>query len=513
MRQQTEPVDELSVLSETRARLIAEFPERCNAFDSLLRSDVIRTSVHRRAHRDAAHKLAGLAGTVGLPGVSRRARDLEGLLEVEPGPSGEAAALQNALDALRRAFATDLAAPPPEWAAVPRATANSAGARILVVEDDRDQRAIVVSILSAAGYDVSEAESSERAQELARAERPAVVVLDVGLPDVDGLELCRRFKADPELSSTPLVFLTSHNQTNHRLAGLALGADDYLTKPVDSRELLFRVQRLLQRQRRPETVAASVELSLADFRQAASKQLTHGDASLALVRTGTAYAAVRDHLLGELPRRDLLGRYDAGHLLVLMPGITAAAAVKRIGAAIEALQAAAIGDVHAGVAWSAVGGQIDTALAEADEALAGARYLRLPAALRNSGTSTSAPTAKLAPLVLLADDDPDVMRVVDAQVRAGGYRTVLAFDGSQALDLVRQHLPTVLVLDLMMPKLTGFEVLNQIRGVDQRPKTIVLSGRGREDDVTRAFELGADDYVTKPFQPRELLARVGRLLR
>jgi DNA-binding response OmpR family regulator len=72
----------------------------------------------------------------------------------------------------------------------------------------------------------------------------------------------------------------------------------------------------------------------------------------------------------------------------------------------------------------------------------------------------------------------------------------------------------VLVLDLMMPKRNGFEVLaklNQREG--PRPSVIVLSARGREDDVTRAFDLGANDYMTKPFSPQELLARVARLLR
>jgi DNA-binding response OmpR family regulator len=80
---------------------------------------------------------------------------------------------------------------------------------------------------------------------------------------------------------------------------------------------------------------------------------------------------------------------------------------------------------------------------------------------------------------------------------------------------VRAHSPDVLVLDLMMPKLSGFDVLTQLGQTPDapRPKIIVLSGRGREPDVVRAFELGADDYMTKPFNPQELMARIARLLK
>jgi DNA-binding response OmpR family regulator len=90
----------------------------------------------------------------------------------------------------------------------------------------------------------------------------------------------------------------------------------------------------------------------------------------------------------------------------------------------------------------------------------------------------------------------------------------LAFDGVEALASLEQNRPEVLILDLMMPKLGGFDLLSRLRDREgPRPRVIVLSARGREEDVTRAFDLGADDYVTKPFNPQELLARVARLLR
>jgi DNA-binding response OmpR family regulator len=89
----------------------------------------------------------------------------------------------------------------------------------------------------------------------------------------------------------------------------------------------------------------------------------------------------------------------------------------------------------------------------------------------------------------------------------------VAFDGVAAVEAVKAQKPALLVLDLMMPKQTGFAVLQQIQSLPAPPRVVVLSGRGREEDVTRAFELGADDYLTKPFNPQELMARAARLLR
>ena len=158
---------------------------------------------------------------------------------------------------------------------------------------------------------------------------------------------------------------------------------------------------------------------------------------------------------------------------------------------------------------TAPGAALDTLFEQADQALAHARSRgQLLVEFAHGGA------AGASPMVLLTDDDPEVTRITDAHVRAGGYRTQLAFDGEAALQAIREQKPDAVVLDLMLPKRTGFDVLAELRQMPApRPSVLVLSARGREEDVTRAFALGADDYMIKPFSPQELIARLGRLLR
>lgn len=113
---------------------------------------------------------------------------------------------------------------------------------------------------------------------------------------------------------------------------------------------------------------------------------------------------------------------------------------------------------------------------------------------------------------LIVDDDLALVDVIDFTLRRAGFTTVFAHDGETALSCWESESPDVIILDWNLPRLSGLEVCRRIRLLADTP-VIILSVRGAEDDVVKGLELGADDYIVKPFSPRQLVARVEALLR
>lgn len=114
--------------------------------------------------------------------------------------------------------------------------------------------------------------------------------------------------------------------------------------------------------------------------------------------------------------------------------------------------------------------------------------------------------------ILLVDDEPKIVNAVKAYLENSKYIVFTAFDGEQALELFDEVSPDLVILDLMLPKITGEEVCQTIRKKSRIP-IIMLTAKIQEDDLINGFHIGADDYITKPFSPRELVVRVGSLLR
>lgn len=114
--------------------------------------------------------------------------------------------------------------------------------------------------------------------------------------------------------------------------------------------------------------------------------------------------------------------------------------------------------------------------------------------------------------ILVVDDEERMARFIRLNLEHDGFQVVEAYRGMQALQQYRDSLPDLVLLDVMMPDIDGFEVLTMIRDISNVP-VIMLTAKGEEDDRVRGLELGADDYVTKPFSPRELVSRVRAVLR
>ncbi len=116
--------------------------------------------------------------------------------------------------------------------------------------------------------------------------------------------------------------------------------------------------------------------------------------------------------------------------------------------------------------------------------------------------------------ILIADDEPNILVSLEYLMKREGYTVHLARDGEEALEVLRRERPRLLLLDVMMPRKTGFEVCQEVRHDDALKDTLILmlTAKGRETDVVKGLALGANAYMTKPFSTRELVQKVQALL-
>ena len=114
--------------------------------------------------------------------------------------------------------------------------------------------------------------------------------------------------------------------------------------------------------------------------------------------------------------------------------------------------------------------------------------------------------------VLVVDDEPRMIHFIRLNLEHDGYEVIEATSGTRALELLRDRMPDLILLDVMMPDMDGFETLQLLREISTVP-VIMLTAKGEEEDRVRGLELGADDYITKPFSPREMVSRVRAVIR
>jgi len=492
-----------SALRAVRDGFVRAFPERLASAAVMTRSakdpresdDLIRL----------VHQLAGLAGSVGFPTVSERAQELQLLLATGSDVAVDVARVEASLGTLGAAFAID-EKDPPSWALAPQV---STGAKVLFGEHDPVLRDAIAVWLTDAGHTPISLAAGDNVLEVARLERPGAILLDTAMP-IDGGQILRELRASVDLSLTPVILVGAVGNLEERLAALVVGADDYLEKPFESRELVTRISNVLSRS--AATMRAVPLLDYRSFLAAADRLLRTHEAAIVVIRLPLpGQSAIVNALIGELRRCDLAGRCDANHLVLAMPGLEPAVARLR---SLDLIQRLHLGSpaagLNGGIAPASLQGErrIESLVMEAKEALAEARNSGEPGAV-NIGRVSGFPNRQT---VILADDDEQLVHLIGTRVRAAGHHTVLAFDGQQALDAVLSHEADLLVIDLSMPKLSGFDVLERLGQSNRLPPTIVLSGHRKSDDVSRAIGLGASDYILKPFSPQQLMRRLALLL-
>jgi two-component system cell cycle response regulator DivK len=504
------------------------------------------------------------------------------------------------------------------------------GASILVVDDSPVNLKLMRLLLTYEGFEVRTSGRAEEALQMLDNFRPALVLTDIQMPGMDGLEMTRRIKGDCRTSGIKVAALTASTSRFDNARAIEAGCEGYITKPVDTATLAARVRDLLgEKTAAPLTIEVtppaprvpapdmgalrrrflregsdrsrafleSLDIRLDSVRMSGQLHEWAGSGGTLGFPTITKLARYGEELLAESPLRpgalrealsDLYMTFDEliesedtpepDHVLRALQGKRIAlvglpaersdaicAALGRVearpllfsvtdelesqsirecdltilhvqpGIDAERLSAAAAG---AGTGRLLLAGERADLMnlapgmqSAAAEYLAGTwepEEVLMRLALASLRTSTAAAPPKpvvpqapraeprngvASPSVLLADDDPIILALLRSILRNYGMQCQTADNGQEALRVIRETQPQVAVLDVNMPQADGYEVLTAIRAENLPTMVVMLSARQQEPDILRGFQLGADDYLIKPFNPLELVARVKRLLR
>ena len=422
-------------------------------------------------------------------------------------------------------------------AAIPPASGEGV---ILVVEDDRLTARVHADALERIGLPVVIASDADEAEVLLREHRVSIFVLDLVLPRGDGRDLLMRLRAGGGTRSIPIIVVTGRMDAATQAETYAFGADAVLTKPVDPDVLAAVVAAHLdhaaerRRAGRVDTLtglANRAALSDAIQHLAPLSRRTRNPLCIAMIDLDH-FKGINDsygHEMGDVVLQrsastivnalrvsDIAARWGGEEFCILLPDTSRAGAVRALSKALQAVRDLvfhAKGEVFS-VSFSAgvalvEGGDAERAIGEADRLL----YLAKKSG-RNRVFSADDESDPPRPRVLLVEDDESVGRVISTILQREGFAVVHHTDGESALKAAAAELFVLAVVDVNLPKLNGLDLVTHMRRLPATAKmpVVLLTGSHDEDDIVRGFEVGASDYVTKPFLPRELAARINRLV-
>ncbi|UCF21146.1 MAG: response regulator [Gemmatimonadota bacterium] len=394
---------------------------------------------------------------------------------------------------------------------------------VLIIEDDPIPAKLLQARLAKSGWPTEVAGTAAKAEEIIAKRSIAAIVLDLVLPDADGRNLLLRLKEDPILHTVPVFIASARSDPHVRAECLALGAEEFLAKPVDVERLLRLVTDADRRgsaaPARAVTLAGMVDRRTLTTAFSAAKSKSRALALLVAIESSHPAAASGARTLESLATQmatalgdaALVAPWNEDKLAVLFPEANLATARRLLQAARKTLTESNAGlDFSAGVAVVAAGTPLQEAIDQAGHLL----YLTQRSAGGQIVSDPREVRGRTIRVLVAEDDDVAAKLLVYRITREPGFEVVRCANGDEALASAQTEQFDLAILDVNMPGLGGFDVLTRLRempGYAEIP-IAMLTALGSERDIVRGLELGADDYIVKPFSPTELIARVRRML-
>lgn len=432
---------------------------------------------------------------------------------------------------------------------------GQAQARVLAVDDDPQVLAILEALLQPRGLALTTLDDPQRLWEVLQETSPDLLILDVDMPQLNGVELCRVVRNDPHWNRLPVLFLTAHTdaETAHKV--FAAGADDFVTKPIAGPELITKITNRLERTRLLQKLADTDVLTglanrqramdlLNRFLRLADRQKEH--LSLAIVDLDY-FKEVNDRYghecgdnvlrrIGNLLQRsfrseDVVARWGGEEFLIGMYGMKCDHALGKLTRVLETLRQERFNGHNgtqfqitfsAGVAeYPTDGTDLQTLYRASDQALYLAKSFGRNRVLPVGWSPQRAgPVENIENIdIVLVDDDEVLAEMLLHTLQTQGLRVVWLQDGSQAASLLGGAKPRlqarVALLDINLPGLDGLSVLRRLAqdGILKHTQVIMLTARSNEQETLEALDLGAFDHVAKPFSIPVLMHRIRRAMR
>jgi two-component system NtrC family sensor kinase len=383
-------------------------------------------------------------------------------------------------------------------------------ATILVVDDSLTVRMDLAEAFEAAGYHALPCASLADARAVIARTRIDLAILDVLLPDGDGVDLLFELKSSPAGASTPVLMLSTEAEVKDRIRALKTGADEYVGKPYDASYVVAKARELLRGGRRGTEAAAATILVVDDsetYREALRRALEGAGYAVILAASG------EEGLRMAADRRPSALVVD-GH----MPGLDGTSVIRRVrlDAALRGLPCLMLtGSDDGGAELRALDAGAD-AFVRKDEDLE-VIIAKLTAALRRPAIASRGDTVSLTgPRKILAvDDSPTYLQALATALRSEGYEVILATSGDEALELLAIQPVDCVLLDLVMPGLGGKETCARIKAapVIRDTPLIMLTALDDRSAMLEGLGAGADDFISKASDFDVLKARVRAQIR
>jgi DNA-binding response OmpR family regulator len=376
---------------------------------------------------------------------------------------------------------------------------------ILIVDDSLTVRADLGDALEVAGFRAIPCGTIAEARAALRSQPIALAILDVRLPDGDGIELLEQIRRDPTVGGLPVLMLSSEAEIKDRVRGLQTGANDFVGKPYDTAHVIARIRQLIG-----GPPVRDLVLVIDDdepYRKEVSEALVGAGFATAVARGGSEglqlAASVRPTAILVAARMPDVDGISVARRLRLDPGLRTTPVLLLAGsgepkdAEVRALEAGADGLVRKG----------ELAIVVA----------RVRALLRSIGaTQVRATGSTLEPKRILAvDDDPDYLNLLGDRLRKRGYDVVRAASGEEAIQLLALQSADCILLDRSMAGIGGIETCKRLKAAPnvRDIPLIILTATENRDAVLEGLSAGADDYLTKGSGFEVLMARVQAQIR